>query len=190
MKKLLLFTLLIIPFFGFSQTTKPIDGFLGIKFGASKEAVIAALKAKGNVPDKRSPGAKVLSFHNVKLGQRSADGLFVRFIDNKAYFALFIFTPDKQPQSVEYYTALVNDISDVYGKGESTSDFKSPFKDGDGNEMTAIQEGYTTIFTDWHSGTNSVQATIHGTSDLITVLLIYQDDTLSAQVDKKQKSDL
>jgi hypothetical protein len=67
MKKTLLIALLLIPFFGFSQTqtTKPIDGFLGIKFGSSKAVVLAAMKAKGAVLDKSDADPTVLTFHNV-----------------------------------------------------------------------------------------------------------------------------
>ncbi|HEY0244901.1 MAG TPA: hypothetical protein VGC01_05005 [Mucilaginibacter sp.] len=193
MKKILFLTLFIIPIWGFSQTT-PIDGFLGVKFGSSKLAVITALKAKGAVLNKEGSGPDILIFQKVKLGNRSSNALVVMFTNNKAYCGLFDFELDDQPKVIDYYHSLVKDIEGKYGPGSPIVDFKSPFKDGDGNELVAFQQGYATMFTDWTSGKGSIRATIHHEGDNLSVMLFYTDDELKAQVDakenSKQKSDL
>jgi hypothetical protein len=92
MKKTLLIALLLIPFLGMSQTAPTIDGFLGIKFGSTKAAVTAALKARGAVLDKENSTATILAFENVKLGSRVANGFVTRFVDDHVYSATFSFT--------------------------------------------------------------------------------------------------
>jgi len=120
MKKTLFITLLfLIPFLGFSQTTKPIDGFLGIKFGSTKAAVIAAIKARGGRINKASKN-DYLAFDNVHLGHRETDMFLIRFVDNKAYEADFVFKPADENHAIQYYDRLISDLDDIYGVGNST----------------------------------------------------------------------
>jgi len=194
MKKILLIALLIIPFLGMSQTKIPIDGFLGIKFGSSKQAVIAAIKAKGGVFVKDIPGNKGSVFAKVKLGSRETATFVVKFVDDKAYCALFSFEPAEQPKSIDYYNNLVADITEKYGPGKSEAVFKEPFKMGDGYEITAIQGGYVNMFTDWDSADHSIQVSVDHDGDDISITLTYTDDKLEtiaeARKKAKQSSDL
>jgi hypothetical protein len=187
MKKTLLIALMLIPFLGICQAKKPIDGFLGIKFGSSRATVLAAMKAKGATVDKENTGADHLDFNNVKLGGRKAVDFLVSFLDNKAYSAIFMFKAEDDPHAVQYYNGLVNDINAIYGKGTSTLDFKPPYKAGDSDEELAIESGNAEIFTDWQSGNFSMQAKI---TNKFQIVLFYQDDKLDAQASAKEKSDL
>lgn len=176
MKKLSLITLLLIPFLGISQTTKPIDGFLGIKFGTSKAATIAAIKAKGGVLNDKDDGDCL--FTGISLGQRSCEELMVSFFKGKVYQATFFFKPDNNPSAIDYYNSLVSDISAVYGKGSPTKTFKSPYEDGDGHETGALEGGYATYFTNWTSNNNNlIQAAIRPMDDDLYVVLYYDDKT-------------
>jgi len=196
MKKILLIALLLIPFIGFSQTTKPIDGFLGIKFGTPRAAVIAAIRAKGGKLSKEST-ADVLAFTDVRLGQRETDLFFVRLVNNKVYRAEFTFKPADDYHAIEYYNNLVTDLNGVYGKGESTKKFTSSFKDGDGHEVGALLIGAAEFYTVWESSTNknlinaSIDKDDDGTSLVVT--LMYEDSALaeleSSQEKKQDKSD-
>lgn len=194
MKKTLLIALLLVPFFGISQTKKTIDGFLGIKFGTTRLAVIAAMKAKGATLDKENTNKETLAFNNVKLGSRRADGLFVYLTNGVAYSALFVFIPSDEPQIMEYYYGMVNDLNTVYGDGKQTKNIKEPYEDGDGHEVIAIQGGYSKYYTTWNSGENWAQVSIDNKMSSLSVLLQYEDGALSAQKKKKtqaeEKSDL
>jgi hypothetical protein len=185
MKKTLLIVFLLIPFFGFSQTTKPIDGFLGIKFGSSKAIVLAAIKAKGGVVDKANSNLTQIAFNNVKLGHRLTSGFLVRFVNDKACNALFVFSTTPEDKTIDYYNDLLNDINDIYGSGESTKTFRTPFKDGDGYEITAIKEGDADYVTNWNSGKNSIQMSIN--TDLM-VKLTYFDGVLTDMRDAQKKA--
>ena len=184
MKKTLLIALLLVPFWGITQTTKPIDGFFGIKFGSSKAEVIAAVKAKGGT---LNAGATddLLFFSNVSLGHRPAEYLEVKLFNDKAYFAAFIFQPENEASTLGYYDGLVSDISGAYGKGKPVVEFKDPYKFGDGNETQALSLSEGSMFTDWHSGKNSIQININ---TKLMVVLMYIDDTMNAQAKAAQKA--
>lgn len=187
MKKNLIIILLLIPFWGISQTTKPIEGFLGVKFGSSRQEVIAAIKAKGGILDADSPADKAY-FTNVSLGPRAAETLFVFFTNDKLYKGVFYFKPDQEPQTIEYYNALVSDISEVYGKGKAVRTFKSPYQEGDGYEITALSSGHATFFTNFDRANGLIQIGIKTLKDeSLYVLVYYEDKTLSAEVEKNEK---
>ncbi|MGZ3752282.1 MAG: hypothetical protein ACXVAU_13460, partial [Mucilaginibacter sp.] len=126
-KNLFVALLFLIPFCGFSQTTKPISGFLGVKFGSSKETVIAALKAKGAILDKANSHKDNLAFSNAKLGTRKATGLLVKFVNNKAFEADYFFDPEVEAHIINEYNELVADITRVYGEGNVTKKYMSPY---------------------------------------------------------------
>lgn len=189
MKKSILITLLLIPFLGFSQATKPIEGFLGIKFGSSRVAVIAALKAKGGTFDKANSDANSVAFNNINLGHRETGGFLVKFINDKAFECDFIFDPGADAKTLEYYYALVNDITDIYGPTTvSKATFKEPYsdKDSDMDKIVAIQSAeadYTTIWQSDNKNTISVNIT-----EKLAVVLQYQDAGLVEIAVKNQKA--
>jgi len=187
MKKTLLITLLLIPFLGFSQTTKPLEGFLGVKFGSSKADVIAALKARGGVISSSSTDKAVICT-NIKLGTRLSEQLNIYFFNNQMFQGTFYFKPDHDDDVINDYKALVNDISEVYGKGKSTADFKPPYKNGDGDEILAIKSGDANFYTNFRSDNNLLQIKILSTKDYnVYVLASYYDNTLVAQAEGKEK---
>jgi len=191
MKKILLITLLFIPLFNLAQTTKPIDGFLGIKFGSSKAVVLAAIRAKGGVYDKSNSNQDMLYFENVKLGHRESIALTVRFVNDKTYEADYVFATDVEAKIPGYYADLVKDLNDVYGQGKTTRNFTSPYQEGDGNELLGLSAGKIDFHTKWmDENKNFIEAFI--TTEM-HVELDYVDESLAAiyrtQQKAKEKSD-
>jgi len=185
MKKTLFITLLfLIPFIGFSQTTKPVDGFLGIKFGSTKAEVLAALKAKGGVLDRDT--TDLLVFTHINLGHLTTYAVYVNFVDGKAYQGQLVFKDEADDRTIDYYNDLVSQVNEIYGTAKSRRVFRSTFTDGDGYETTAIKEGdadYNTIWT--ADNKNTIRATIN---DHLYVFLIYQDSVLTNQSIAQQKA--
>ncbi|MES2275483.1 MAG: hypothetical protein V4592_05645 [Bacteroidota bacterium] len=177
MKNLILITLLFVAFQGQAQSNKPIDGFLGIKFGSSAAQVTEALKAKSAVVN-TGQTAESIGFSNVTLGGRKVSTLFVHFINDKAYEALFMFRPELETQSIEYYNSLVKDIDGVYGAGKPYKDFKKPYADGDGYEITAIKTGNANYETSWENGDNLAWVAILPRDERIVLRLTYRDGKL------------
>ena len=189
MKKTLLIALLFIPFWGISQTTKEIEGFLGIKFGSSKAQVQSALNAKGRILDKKTSDANLVVYKNLKLGHRDVMLFFIKFVNDKAFEADFVFDPGLEAKTIEYYYGLVNDINDNYGKGESTATFKSPYseKDPETVRILAIKNAEANYETIWESPNNKnvISVTI---PEELTVILAYQDSALIQEAINSQKA--
>lgn len=184
MKKTLLIALLFIPFLGISQTTKPIEGFLGLKFGASKEEVIAAVKAKGGTQTAPGKDPDVLGFHNLNLGHRTSSYFFVQFVDNKAYRAGYVFKNDLEAEVVPFYNNLVKDVNDIYGSGKAYKQFDEPYSEGDGYETQGIGLGKVHLTTTYTSGVNTIHIFI---TTQLTVVMDYVDGQLNDLAEKKLK---
>ncbi|MES2268671.1 MAG: hypothetical protein V4520_18035 [Bacteroidota bacterium] len=186
MKKILLITLLFITAKTNAQTLKPIDSFLGIKFGSSYATVSAAVKAKGGILDAPASTPTLMVFNNVSLGSRKSDYFFVRLIDDKAYTAYFIFKPELEPQLLDYYNSLITDVSEFYGKSVPVKNFKQPYEEGDGFEVQAIKTGNAEYVNFWTYEKNRIYAT---TKNDGTIALMYTDGNLSeiAEAKKKEK---
>jgi hypothetical protein len=189
MKKTLLFALLLFPFLGISQTTKPIEGFLGIKFGTSRALVMQALSAKGGVLDKKESDATLVTYKNIKLGHRSAAEIIVKFVNDKAFEADFIFDPGLDSKTIEYFFELANDIDENYGKGYLKKTYQEPYndKDDDGIKIDALKDGKAVYKSYWESlpSKNTIVASI---SEELAVILTYQDGDLTHEAVNKQKA--
>lgn len=178
--------LLFIAFAVKAQTPKTIDSFLGVKFGSTSQEVIAGLKLKGAVLDKENSSANILAFSNVSLAGRKTNFMVVSFVDNKAYQAGLAFTEELEAKTIDYYQDLVSDLNKVYGQGNSKREFKAPYEDGDGSELTAIQTGYADYNTYWgltdaeQPGIVKVKIT-----DKMQIALFYVDKKLMSLASKK-----
>lgn len=194
MKKILLITLLSIPFISFSQTTKPIEGFLGIKFGSSKLTVINAMKAKGSkiaATEKND-----IAFSNVRLGKNETEGAKISFVANKAYEADFSIEPDVEGHTIDLYNGIVADFTSVYGPGKTKKEYTSPYKEGDGNTYLGLSVGKINFETDWlDANKNLITISIIPQNDgKLTIGVSYLNNALSDENDKieanQNKSDL
>lgn len=155
MKKLALI-LLLIPFFASAQNqlTFPggkelpnISSVIGIPFGKTKAEVITLMKGKGYSPTPNKES--YLSFKNVKYGRYTAASFTLYFYKNKFYHGLIILIPEQKPKVYDEYNELVSTLSEKYGEPVSIREFKTPYKDGDGYEETAVTGGYATINDNW-----------------------------------------
>lgn len=185
MKQTLLVALLLIPFLGMSQTTKPIDGVLGIKLGDTREQAIATIKARGGIPDAPGKDPDFRTFSNIKLGHRDAFGAYITTLDDKVYWIGIMFKIELEAQVIDYYNNLVKDLTDVYGQPTRIiKTFKDPYKDGDGFETQALSTGNANYVTIWTSGDNSIEVFI---TTKLKVVLNYYDNKAKVIADKRQK---
>lgn len=193
MKKILLITLSLIPFIGLAQTKKPIDGFSGIKFGSTKLAVINAMKAHGAVLAQNDKDE--LFFNNVKLGKNEFDAALVDFVGGKVYQVDFFVKPDVEGHTLEMYNSLVDDITGVYGNGEPTKEYTSPYKEGDGELLLGMSAGKIDYHTTWvDANKNEIIVSIVSQDTELNISLTYIDYNLNKLAEKAQsqqdKSDL
>ena len=185
MKKSLLIVLLLIPFVGFSQNLKPINQVWGLKFGATKVATLAAIKAKGGVLDIVSK-SRIYVFKNISFGGRKPESMAAFFFQNKFYSAVFLYIPNDSSEAINYYNELVADVSSVYGEGQATKDFSSDYAEGDGNEIIAIHGGYAKYKTLWHDDKNNI--IIAAIDKNLTIGLTYTDAAIYKQYTAQQQA--
>lgn len=193
MKKTLLFLTVLLPLF-ISAQTKTVDGFWGIKFGANKQQVIDAIKAKGGTLDVKSTTEKSLVFDNIRFAQRKAYFLIIKFNNNKFYEAIVTFKPDESDLINEFET-MAKELSNSYGEVEVYRNFKSPYEEGDGYETQAIRMGkadYAAFWKTVNAQNDNNYVSLRITKDML-VRLGYQDGTLVkdaiAAQDKKKSED-
>ena len=184
MKKLLLFVFSFIVVTASAQTLKPIDSFLGIKFGSSYATVSSAIKAKGGIIDAPSSTPTFLVFNNVSLGGRKSEYFYVSLIDDKAYAACFVFKPELEPQLLDYYNSLIKNVSEFYGKSVPVRNFKQPYQEGDGYEVQAIKTGNAEYVNFWTYEKNRIYS---ATKNNGTVILMYTEGNLSEVAENRKK---
>lgn len=174
MKRYLLIVLLVSSFTLRAQE-KQVDSFLGIKFGSSKSEVLKAMTARGSVLNSKESKADVQNYDNVKIGNRRVDLFSVRFVDNKVFQADFYFIPKLEANTIDFYNEIVQDITLVYGAGDSFKNFQKPYEEGDGYELTAIKLGKAKYKTYWTRKNTIVTEII---PDAMAIRLEYQDSDL------------
>jgi hypothetical protein len=177
MKKGLFILMFLIPLFGISQTTRSIESFLGIKFGAGQSEALDALKAKGAKFEKDNSCCGQLVFLDAKFETRTAYSLSVNFVNDKAYQVEYTFAQGDDAKVIEEYNKLVAEMIAVYGPGRITTKYSPPFKADGGDILHGISEGQIDFHTTWLDDINKVTVIVRIDSTM-RVNLIYQDDGL------------
>jgi len=186
-KKLISIALVLLPLYGISQSRKPIDGFLGIKFGSDIETVKKVMATKGARLVADSSSRDVLLFDDVTFENRKNVQVFVKLVDGKAYEADLGFPTEPLNKSVEFYNNVVKEFNETYGIGLVTRNFKSPYIDGDGKELEAIKTGNAQIFTIWADEANDNAIEVMLDSTLYTIIIVQNGTLQQAAANKPQK---
>lgn len=129
MKRILLSLIIAIPLYCYSQ--KPIEGFMGVKFGTSKQDLMAAIKARGGVLDVKTSSPNSLIYDNLYLAKRLARFTIFAIFDNKFYGSMCYFKSETESKTVDLFKNIMNDLNEIYGEGDFEKTFKPPFHDGD-----------------------------------------------------------
>ncbi|MFI5162934.1 MAG: hypothetical protein ACHQHN_16755 [Sphingobacteriales bacterium] len=177
MKKILFIVILFLaPFYSFSQNKKSIDSFIDIPFGSDSATVKAMIAAKNGVKNDAISRKDYIIFTGLSIGGHRTAMLGVKFVNNKAYEAGFMFSDFKEDDILTYYDTFCTDITAVYGKGTMTNNF------GNSNNMLRIlklKSGNATCSTVWESkNKNTISLTFRPIDQSLYVLLLYQDGVL------------
>lgn len=181
MNKFLTILFLLLPICVLSQDNH-ISGMLGLNFGLSKEDVIVKMASKGYSlrPEKKD----YLSFNNVKFGAFEYCNVAFYFINNKFYQGLILVAPNLDAQILDLYKDINNELSKKYGKGEAINKFEEPYKEGDGQEVSAIKLDKAKYYTFWTADKiGSIKTTV---SPALFVSITYQDKSLIEEVITEQ----
>jgi hypothetical protein len=145
MKKLIF--LLILPLYIYGQE-KPIDKFIGIPFNSSRVSVLEQIKLKGGDPVEVSD-TTIIGAIGIKFAGRTTDLISLRMHNDKFFQGVIILDPELEGKTIEYFITIRNELTEVYGKGKQLTSFQSPYRVGDGYELTAVQTGKGQIASSW-----------------------------------------
>lgn len=115
--------------------------FLGVKVNGKKADVINAYKAKGFAITKVYNDINVVSMSG-KVGENSFDINIVYTPKTNIVWKVSVYLPplNDWPSLKEDYYKYLKILTEKYGQPVSKYDFfASPYKEGDGNEMTAVE---------------------------------------------------
>lgn len=122
-----------------------LTGCMGVNFGSSTDQVKAIIGAKPGV-ELYTNTPETISYLNGKWGSRNCVGSIFKFYQNQLHSIVILVEAPAKPQIMDLYNEIVNDLENKYGVSFIKShNFKYPYEEGDGHEMTAIKGGYATI---------------------------------------------
>jgi hypothetical protein len=156
---------------------KSIDGFWGIKFGATADEVKAAVIAKGGKLNADASKPDMLVFDNITFTGRAAELLRVNFVNGKFYEALVLFPPLDEGVVIGKFNTMVNELNDVYGPAKVYKKFEPPYDTGTGEyDVQAIKFGKGSYTAVWKTNNqNTIQLQI---DKELGLQLYYSDSTL------------
>lgn len=147
MKRILFILLACIPLSSYSQS---LDGMWGLKFYMSKDEVKSAVKAKtGKLP--ATSTSTMLEYEDCEFAGRFARLIRLNFHHDSLYKGDIAFFPKSDPGILSLYNSIKDDLIKKYGAATISAErYESPFEKGDGNEVTAIKTGHSTIGSLWY----------------------------------------
>jgi len=166
MKRTILFLLLALPFYSYSQTLKPIDGFFDIKFGSDAETVQKWVSEKGGKMNEERSTFQAVQFVNLTLGRTRGIDLEVRFQNNMATRATFFYPVDARADIVQAYKRITVDLTKTYGKG--VSEITTPPHPGT-NIRQDIKSGKRLYFTLWDDPNGHIMSAIDTSLKIIVI---------------------
>jgi len=148
MKLLLVFLLTLS---SFCLNAQNLDGFWGVRFGASIDSAKIIIKKKTTVTPKLNSDKDILSYENVTFGGRTADVVKLYFYKNQLYGGTVFYIPEKDPEILSLYRNIKNEVAEKYWEPQiDVESYKSPYSKDDGFELSAIKGGYATIGAIWY----------------------------------------
>lgn len=185
--------LLLLVMFVFGDT---LTGFWGIPFGSSTETVKKLMIAKGGKFSQKNSTKTFLMFTDVRFAGRTPVAITFGMVNNKMHTARVYYTAEVPNLTLDLYQDIKGELNTRYFV--STADyanFKSPYSEGDGYEISAIKLGAASYSCYWfftRPGEQDPEVTnvlwLEIDTDLY-VILGYQDGRLIKTVRKDVEDD-
>lgn len=171
-----------------------LEGFMGLPWGSSKEAVSELIKSKGGTIDLKNSNDGKLVFDDVLFAGKKVSFIQSYFIDNRLCAATVCDVPDKEFEAIEIYERWKKQLTEKYGNpSKQYKYFIDPYKEGDGYEIQAIKNGKGKFSSFWFfekSGTKEDQGSVSLELNSNTASVINYEDTqlLKMYLEKKSKA--
>jgi hypothetical protein len=174
------------------DSTRTMDGFLGVKFGASASSVKKNISARSEAKfDSKYSKQDVLIFDRVRIAGKETRFVKFEFFKDQLYGIVAYYKASLDARTIELYDEIKSDINSKYYYTDADyKSFKYPYEAGDGHEITAITLGKASIVAKWtfaqSDGTeNQIYLDI---DDNLNIKLFYNCGRISAQASETQKS--
>ena len=144
--------------------------FAGLAWGAHANTVRTMLEGRGYTYE-RTDGEGDLVFRGTSVGYPTivyammADGQLVKT-------DVILLPPSTRVRAV--YGAMKETLVAKYGAGESIEFFRSPYRDGDGDEDQALRLEKAQMLTHWSRGSDELLMHIASVSDSLVVSIAYE----------------
>ncbi len=188
MKKTLLLFILLIPLTLFAQSKKSIDGFLEIPFGSDSATVKNVFLSKGATEDYPSNKKDIIVFRNFIFSDRYVFSCVIKFVDNKVFEAVFLFSDFAEKDILGYYDNISADITSIYGIGQVNNNFRS--SENNSTRIGRLISEREFCKTIWQSkNNNAMTLDFESVDNSLIIRLVYEDDDLINKSPAKIKSD-
>ena len=165
---------------------KEIPEFLGIEVDGKRDEVIEKFKAKGFIVKSDINKGTVVSMKG-SVGNLNFDLNIVSTPKSKVVRKFAVYLPEQNSWNIllDDYTRLKTTLTDKYGNPEQSFDFfSSPYKLGDGYEMTAVAAEKAHYASYWTLKGYTLSIEI---SKWKQVRIAYENDNNSKLGEKEQK---
>ena len=130
-----------------SVSAIPLQGFLGISFGASKDEAKVIMSERGYKTPEAS--GNTLAWENSPFAGRN--GLIILGFFKDQFFTGLVRIKADSGKALELYYSITSDMAFRYGKADiEREEYKSPYTKGDGHEETALFSNAATIYRKWN----------------------------------------
>jgi hypothetical protein len=163
------------------MSEQKLEGFLGIKFGASTESVKDFMLAKPNCNlDLENSDNNQLFFEGAKFAGRDPLFILFKFVDNKFHTACVLIKPKLESQTIDLYNEIKDEINEKYYKtSEDYETYKYPYEKNDGHTETAIELGKASFSSYWKFNASSKDNYIAlSITEGLHIKISYQDGML------------
>lgn len=192
MKSIFLAFFLTICYFSYSQVQN-LEGFLGIKFGSSREEVKKSMLLRQDCKlDIQNSNENVLFFDNVNFGGRKTEYIIFKFVNNQFHTGAVVLKPELESKCIELYTKIKDELNEKYFVTDKDyENYKYPYEKGDGHAETAIAVGKAEFVSYWFFNQDTDGEIQNAISIQIkedfNIVITYQDGKLITEAIKKQK---
>ena len=153
-------------------TPIPQNGFTfaGLAWGVKANTVRTMLEGAGYVYE-RTDGEGDLVFRGTSVGYPAI--VYAMMSDGRLVKTdVILLPPSTRVRAV--YGAMKETLAAKYGAGESIEFFRSPYREGDGNEELALRADKAKMLTHWSRGEDELLMHIAPVSDSLVVSIAYE----------------
>lgn len=197
MKKIICAMCLFVMLCASNVLSAELEGFMGVKWGASRSDFADVMAANGGViATVDNDRNYILMYTGVNFAGEEVAAVRGMFLEDKLCKVLVFVKPLKEFKIVKEYNDWKNKIEGKYGEPDLDHElFSSPYEKGDGYETQAIKNGKAEFAAFWFFNPDRTGDSISLQIDSsMYIVIAYEDEELLdqflARMKQEQQKDL